>query len=150
MRAHVLKKYGKTNAVLAFQEAPQAALAADLVRIEMLAVALNPVDVKTRDGEPKVLLPFAPPFVLGSDLAGRVTEVGAAVTTLRVGDEVFAHAGMDRMGAFAESVVLPAARVARRPKTASPEEAASVAVVASARGPRTKRSCGNSESQRFA
>jgi len=94
------------------------------VRIEVEAAALNPVDLKTREGEPKMLLPMAPPFVLGSDLTGRVVEIGRAVTSLRVGDRVYAYAGMDRMGAFAESVVLAADRVARRPTMLTAEEAA--------------------------
>jgi NADPH:quinone reductase-like Zn-dependent oxidoreductase len=124
MRAHVLRKYGKSNDVLAFGERPPATLGAADVRIEVGAVALNPVDLKTRVGEPKLLLPFSPPFVLGSDLAGTVTETGPAVTSLKVGDAVYACTGMDRMGAFAESVVLPAERVTRRPANMSPEEAA--------------------------
>lgn len=124
MRAHVLTKYGKTNTVLAFDERPPPSLGPGEIRIEVEAAALNPVDLKTREGEPKMLLPFAPPFVLGSDLAGKVVEIGAGVTTLRVGDPVYAYAGMDRMGAFAESVVLAADRVARRPSTVSAEEAA--------------------------
>lgn len=124
MRAHVLKKYGKTNAVLAFDERPEPNLAESEVRIDVEAVALNPVDIKTREGEPKILLPFTPPFVLGSDLAGKVLEVGSDVTSLRTGDLVYAYAGMDRMGAFAERAVLPANRVARRPLALSAEEAA--------------------------
>ncbi|MFO0667476.1 MAG: alcohol dehydrogenase catalytic domain-containing protein [Polyangiaceae bacterium] len=123
MRAHVLKKYGKTNAVLAFEETREPALGPGEVRIDVEVSALNPVDLKTREGEPKMLLPFAPPFVLGSDLAGKVTEVAADVTSLRVGDRVYAYAGMDRMGAFAERVVLPADRVARRPGSLSAEKA---------------------------
>jgi alcohol dehydrogenase len=116
MRAHVVTKYGPPAKVLALREVPEAALSPGEVRIDVSAAALNPVDLKTCAGEPKMLLPFAPPFVLGVDLAGVVTEVGASVTSLRVGDPVFAYAGMDHMGAFAESVTLDAARVARAPK----------------------------------
>lgn len=124
MRAHVLQRYGKTNTVLSFDEREEPTLRPGEVRIDVQAVALNPVDLKTREGEPKMLLPFAPPFVLGSDLAGEVAEIGAGVASLRVGDPVYAYAGMGRMGAFAERVVLPAERVARRPSTLSVEEAA--------------------------
>ncbi|MDX2014632.1 MAG: NADP-dependent oxidoreductase [Myxococcaceae bacterium] len=124
MRAHVLTKYGSSNAVLSWSEVPTAPLRPGEVRVEVEAVALNPVDLKTRVGEPKLLLPMAPPFVLGSDLAGKVVEVGDGVTTTKVGDLVFAYAGMDRMGAFAEWVTLPAARVARRPAQLSAAQAA--------------------------
>lgn len=124
MRAHVLTKFGKSNAVHAFVECKERPLAPGEVRVDVEAVALNPVDLKTREGEPKMLLPFAPPFVLGSDLVGKVVAVAGDVTTLRVGDAVYAHAGMDRMGAFAEQVVLPADRVALRPSGLTAEEAA--------------------------
>lgn len=124
MRAHVLQNYGKSNAVVVLVERPEPPLAPEDVRIEIDAVALNPVDLKTRAGEPKLLLPFAPPFVLGSDLAGTVVEAGHGAVGLRVGDRVFAYAGMDRMGAFAERVVLPASRVAKAPEGVRPEEAA--------------------------
>ncbi len=124
MRAHVLSKYGKSRGGLSFIEQVDPPLGDEDVRIDVEAVALNPVDLKTREGEPKMLLPFAPPFVLGSDFAGKVTEVGRAVSRLRVGDAVYAYAGMDRLGAFAESVVLPAPRVSLRPANVCAEEAA--------------------------
>lgn len=124
MRAHVVTKYGPPAKVLSLREVPDEAPAAGQVRIAVKAAALNPVDLKTCAGEPKMLLPFAPPFVLGVDLAGVVSDVGASVTALRVGDPVFAYAGMDRMGAFAESVTLDAARVARAPQGMDLEVAA--------------------------
>jgi len=126
MRAHVLRKYSKAAPLITLDERPVAACGPGDVRIRVEAVALNPVDLKTCEGEPKVLLPFAPPFVLGSDLAGQVVATGAGVTTLNIGDAVYAYAGMDRMGAFAEEVVLPAGRVARRPTGLSAVEAACV------------------------
>jgi NADPH:quinone reductase-like Zn-dependent oxidoreductase len=91
-RAHVLARYGKRTDVLAFEARPAQPLAPDEVRIEVEAVALNPVDLKAMEGEPRMLLPFAPPFVPGSDLAGTVAEVGPAVEDLRPGDPVFAYA----------------------------------------------------------
>ncbi len=51
-------------------------------------------------------------------------QVGSGVTSLRLGDLVYAYVGMDRMGAFAEHVVLPANRVALRPVGLKAEEAA--------------------------
>ena len=124
MRAHVLTRFGKTNAVLDLRDIPPPPLAPEQLRVDVQAVALNPVDLKIREGEPKILLPLAPPFVFGVDLVGVVTEVGSAVTEHQVGDQVFAYTGMDRMGAFAESVVLPAVRAATSPANMSAEQAA--------------------------
>ncbi len=56
------------------------------------AVAVNPVDwmIEVLGG---VIYPWLRyPAVLGSDVAGEVTEVGSAVTRFRVGDRVLGHA----------------------------------------------------------
>ena len=61
--------------------------------------------------------------IFGSEFAGRVEEVGAAVTELRVGDEVF---GVER-GANAEYVAVRESRViAQKPTGLTYEEAAAV------------------------
>ena len=124
MRAHVLRRYGRGRDIIDWVDIEPEPLGSDDVRIAVAAAGINPVDVKTCEGEPKLILPRKPPFVLGVELAGRVMETGRDVTALRVGDEVFAYGGMDRMGAFAESVVLPASRVAQRPGSMRAEEAA--------------------------
>jgi NADPH:quinone reductase-like Zn-dependent oxidoreductase len=54
-------------------------------------------------------------------MAGRVEAVGAKVHAFRVGDEVF---GEVANGAFAEYVVAPVGRIARKPKNLTFEEAA--------------------------
>jgi NADPH:quinone reductase-like Zn-dependent oxidoreductase len=66
-----------------------------------------------------VLRPRRP--VPGMALAGRVEAVGAKVTTLRPGDEVYGDAPA---GAFAEYAVVPAQRLAPKPANLSFEEAA--------------------------
>jgi NADPH:quinone reductase-like Zn-dependent oxidoreductase len=61
--------------------------------------------------------------IFGSEFAGRVDEVGAAVTELRVGDEVF---GIER-GASAEYLTAPeGGAIAQRPAGLTYEEAAAV------------------------
>jgi NADPH:quinone reductase-like Zn-dependent oxidoreductase len=56
------------------------------------AVAINPLDWLTiAVGD--ILLPWTRyPFILGSDLAGEVVEVGRGVTRFKVGDRVLGHA----------------------------------------------------------
>ncbi len=62
--------------------------------------------------------------VPGRDVAGVVTEVGAKVTRVAVGDEVIGTAD----GSFAELAVVPEARVARKPASLSFEEAATLPI----------------------
>jgi zinc-binding alcohol dehydrogenase/oxidoreductase len=60
------------------------ALAADDVRVKVVASALNHMDLWMMRGAPKPPLPHVP----GCDVTGIVSEVGREVTTVIVGDEV--------------------------------------------------------------
>ncbi|WP_246170683.1 NAD(P)-dependent alcohol dehydrogenase [Pseudonocardia hierapolitana] len=62
--------------------------------------------------------------VRGSDVAGRVEAVGADVTGLRPGDEVYGVAD----GAFAEYAVATADKLAPKPRNLSAEQAAAVPI----------------------
>ena len=88
MRAHVLRRYGRGRDIIDWVDIEPEPLGSDDVRIAVAAAGINPVDVKTCEGEPKMILPRKPPFVLGVELAGRVMETGRDVTALRAGDEV--------------------------------------------------------------
>ena len=61
------------------------------------AVAINPVDWLTQSIGGLVFPWLNYPFVLGSDVAGEVVEVGASVSRFKVGDRVLGHAvGADK------------------------------------------------------
>ncbi|HXS18153.1 MAG TPA: NAD(P)-dependent alcohol dehydrogenase, partial [Polyangiaceae bacterium] len=68
--------------------------------------------------------------VPGTDLAGTVTQVGAAVTRFAVGDEVFgeSHKGLQwtNGGAFAEFAAVPESALSHKPACVSFEAAAAV------------------------
>jgi NADPH:quinone reductase-like Zn-dependent oxidoreductase len=93
--------------------APYTAPRADEIVVRARAVAINPFD-RLQRAMGDIFTPWTPyPFVFGSDVAGEVVEVGAAVTRFRVGDRVVGFAaGSDKgrnraaEGAFHDYVVL--------------------------------------------
>lgn len=95
--------------------------------VQVLAVAVNPVDTKVR----KLLGagPHEPPRVLGFDAAGIVVAVGAAVTDFVVDDEIFYAGDVTQAGSNAEYQIVDARLVARKPTTWSFAEAAALPLV---------------------
>ena len=128
MRAFVVERYGSNDAVRA-AEMPIPAVGDDDVLVQVSAAGVNPVDIKTRDGKMKLVLPHRPPFVFGNEVAGVVTQVGGRVRRFGIGDEIYARLPKDRIGAFAEYVAVHEDAVARKPKTLTMEEAASIPLV---------------------
>jgi NADPH:quinone reductase-like Zn-dependent oxidoreductase len=70
------------------------------------------------------------PFVLGHDVAGIVTEVGADVREFKVGDEVYARPRDLRIGTFAEYIAIDQDDLALKPKSLTLQQAAAVPLVA--------------------
>jgi NADPH:quinone reductase-like Zn-dependent oxidoreductase len=83
-----------------------------------------------RNGEFKLLLKYKTPFVLGHDVAGVVTRVGAEVRDYKVGDEIYARPRDLRIGAFAEYIAIDQDDLALKPNSLTMEEAAAVPLVA--------------------
>jgi alcohol dehydrogenase len=125
MRAIVAERYGGPEALAIVERAAPAVGERD-VRIAVKAAGLNPLDAKIRAGKVKLVLPLSPPIALGCDVAGVVEQVGKGVTKFAVGDEVYARLEKDRMGGLAELVCADERVVAKKPATASFEEAAGI------------------------
>jgi len=99
------------------------------VRIRVAAATVNPTDIGFRSGRQSALLTgLQPPYIPGMELAGVVDAVGPGVTDWKPGDRVMAVVVPRRSegGAMAESVVVPAASVARVPEGTSLEAAATL------------------------
>jgi len=95
------------------------------------AVAINPLEWIIQAAGNVAYSWLKYPFILGSDLAGEVVEVGEGVTRFAVGDRVLAHAvGTDKdrnsaaEGSFQEYTVVLAHMAAPIPDTLSYEKAA--------------------------
>jgi len=128
MRAARIHRYGDASE-LVVEEAPPPACGPDDVRVAVHATSVNPVDAKIRKGGQRAVIRPRFPATLGMDLSGVVTEVGARVSGVTVGDEVFASPSHRRMGCYAEEVVVRADEVAPKPRRLSHEEAASLPLV---------------------
>jgi len=128
MKAFVVDKYGKSGVHAAKLADPTIGPHDVLVRIR--AASVNPMDRMVRDGEFKQLLKYKPPFVLGHDLAGVVTEVGHDVHDYKIGDEVYARPRDLRIGTFAEYIAVDHADIALKPRSLTMEEAAAIPLVA--------------------
>ncbi|GIF41815.1 NADP-dependent oxidoreductase [Actinoplanes xinjiangensis] len=129
MRAFVVDRYGDADTVQG-RDVPDPRVGADDVLVRIHAASINPLDLKIRAGDLKVILPYRAPFVLGNDLAGTITAVGSRVTRFTVGDEVYARPDQNRIGAFAELIAMNQDDVAARPAALTAEEAASLPLVA--------------------
>jgi len=128
MRAFVVEKYGKSG--LRAAHVPEPTVGPRDVLVRASAAGINPLDVKVRNGELKLLLKYRMPFVLGHDVAGVVARIGADVRDYEVGDEVYSRPRDLRIGAFAESIAIDHADIALKPKALTMEESAAVPLVA--------------------
>ncbi|PTR27803.1 NADP-dependent oxidoreductase [Pseudomonas sp. GV085] len=128
MKAFIIDRYGK-KAALRATEIPEPELGKDDVLVQIHAAGVNPLDLKIRDGEFKMILPYRMPLVLGNDLAGVVVRVGSGVQQFKAGDEVYARPDDNRIGAFAEFIAIDQRSLALKPKGLTMEEAASIPLV---------------------
>ena len=109
------------NGDLVWRQTDESPLGPGEVRIENHATAVNRADLAQRAGS------YPPPPgaspVLGLECAGVVTAVGEGVSRVAAGDEVCALlAG----GGYAETVVVPAGQVLKKPAKLTFEEAAAI------------------------
>ncbi|MGA2071211.1 MAG: zinc-binding dehydrogenase [Sedimentisphaerales bacterium] len=147
MKAVVITEHGEMDKIKLVDIATPGPGNGDVL-IQVKSAALNHLDIWVRKGRRGVTLSM--PHVLGSDGAGVVSEIGAGVEGVTIGDEVlinpglscgrcefcargqqsecvsFSIVGMGRRGTFAEYVTVPAGNVYRKPSHLSFDEAAAL------------------------
>ncbi|TXS36675.1 NADP-dependent oxidoreductase [Streptomyces sp. OR43] len=129
MKAFMVEKYGDATTMRA-AEVPDPQVGPDDVLVKIHAAGVNPLDIRIRNGDFKLFMPYRLPLVLGNDLAGTVVRVGPSVTRFTVGDEVYARPDKDRIGTFAELIAVDQRDVAAKPASLTMNEAASLPLVA--------------------
>ncbi|MGH2417321.1 MAG: NAD(P)-dependent alcohol dehydrogenase [Candidatus Limnocylindria bacterium] len=130
MKAIVYRQYGSPD-VLRLEDVPKPAPKDGEVLVRVHAAALNALDWHMLRGKPyiaRMSMGWRKPkrSIPGVDMAGTVEAVGAAVTALKPGDEVFANKGR----ACAEYVCGPERLFAPRPANLTLEQAAAVPAAA--------------------
>src|ERR687897_1311357 len=132
MKAIVQESYGPPERVLTLADVDRPPVGDDDVLIRLRATSVNTPDWITVTGIPHILrmrsgLRRPRTTLRGTDLAGIVEAVGANVTDLRPGDEVFGSSWTGALatpGTFAEFTVLPASQLIKKPAGLSFEESA--------------------------
>jgi NADPH:quinone reductase-like Zn-dependent oxidoreductase len=124
-RAVRFDRYGGID-VLRVVEVERPVPGPNQVLVRVKAAGINPGEASIREGLLADRFPATFPSGEGSDLAGVVEEVGCAVKTFAVGDEVIGFT--DNRASHAELVIVEAANLVRRPAHVSWEQAGALFV----------------------
>ncbi len=123
---------------LGYETAPRPTPAEDEVLIQVAAAAITFAELTwdetwTRNGVDRT------PIIPSHEVSGVISEVGAAVTDLEVGSEVYGLIPFDRDGAAAEFVAVPADVLSRKPDTVDHVRAAATPLASPHRLAGTRR-----------
>ena len=127
MKAAIITKYKQITPMVT--EVPVPTIAPTDVLVKIVAASVNPIDLKTKDGDLRLLLQYTMPLIMGSDFAGVITAVGDQVPDFKVGDAVYGRAPKDRIGTFAEFIAIDHQAIALKPANLNFEEAAAIPLV---------------------
>jgi NADPH:quinone reductase-like Zn-dependent oxidoreductase len=132
MKAYTLNEAGSVDKLI-LSEIERPKPKTDEVLIEIKAISINPVDIKTRISTDVINMMIGDerPVILGWDIAGTVTAVGGDVTKFEPGDSVFGMINFPGHGrAYAEYVAAPESHLAKMPNELSFENAAATTLAA--------------------
>jgi NADPH:quinone reductase-like Zn-dependent oxidoreductase len=124
MKAAYIQQFGGPE-VLQYGDLPDPSAGPGQIVVDTVAASVNGADWKVRAGS---YAQATFPLILGRDFSGVVSALGAGVTDLRVGDEVFGVLEAGRDGTYAEKIAIGAAIVAKKPAALSHIDAAALAL----------------------
>ena len=149
MKAVVFHEFGGLD-VLQLEEVDDPRPGPGQVAIDITACALNHLDVDIREGISR--FPVEPPFILGVEVVGRISELGEGVEGWEIGDRVmpylmdtcgecrFCRTGRESLcltpgfisfstsGGYAEKLACPVGHLIRIPEELSDEAAAALQI----------------------
>jgi NADPH:quinone reductase-like Zn-dependent oxidoreductase len=131
MKAISINEPGEVD-VLQLIETPTPSIADDEVLVEVKAISINPIDIKSRSGKGLYSrLAEEDPLILGWDISGVVADIGKHVKDFSKDDAVFGMVNFPGHGkAYAEYVAVPVSQLALKPNNISYEEAAAATLAA--------------------
>lgn len=138
MKAVVYYQYGSAD-VLTLEEVPMPVPKADEVLVKVHATSINSYDLDVLRGSPfiaRIIGGLRKPkrHILGTDIAGVVESIGAAVGQFQPGDDVFGEVSWRFIsvgwGGFAEYACARATSMTRKPASLTFEQAAAIPQVA--------------------
>lgn len=119
MREVRIDRFGGPEELYIVDDAPVPEPGPGEVRVKVRGAGTNPLDYKIRDGSSgfcKAIRPEDFPLVLGREASGAVDALGADVTSLAVGDEVFGMLSLGaKGGCYAEYVCAAASELSKAP-----------------------------------
>lgn len=127
MKAIVVHEYGRPE-VARYEDAPVPVPKENQALVKVIAAGVNPADALAVSGKYAKQWGTQLPLIPGYDIAGTVVKVGAAVTRLKPGDEVYGYPLMG--GGWAEYCVVAETDAALKPKSATYAEAAAMPLAA--------------------
>ncbi|MDH3242716.1 MAG: NADP-dependent oxidoreductase [Alphaproteobacteria bacterium] len=126
MKAIQIQEFGGPE-VLQIRELPHPEPGEGEIVAAIHAASVNPTDWKTRAGQRAGgdILPWVP----GCDFSGIVEAVGPGVTDFKPGDAVFGVPPQGGGGTYADTLLVDAALVARKPEGLSHVQSAAIALI---------------------
>eukprot|EP00249_Psilotum_nudum_P015017 c25121_g1_i1 orf=220-1299(+) len=126
-RSIVLPRFGGPDVLELCLNDPLPDLRPSEVLVRTRATAVNPLDIRMREGYGRSLFEPLLPLILGRDVSGEVTAVGNGVKQLELGQEVFGalHPTAVR-GTYSEYAILLDEQLAPKPPSLTHVEAAAI------------------------
>lgn len=126
-RAVVLPRFGGPEVLELRPDVEVPNLKPNDVLVRARAVSINPLDTRMRSGYGRSVFEPLLPLILGRDISGEVTAIGASVRSLSVGQEVFGalHPTAIR-GTYADYAILSEEELAPKPVAVTHVEASAI------------------------
>lgn len=126
MKAVVLHEYGGPEKLTFEDNVPEPQVSGDTVLIATAAASVNPIDWKIRSGARQKDFPLSFPAILGRDVSGTVSAVGANVKHFKPGERVLALSN----ATYAELVAVDDSDVTHLPDGMDLADAAALPLIA--------------------